>query len=118
MGPLAGALTLRSDLETLGNLLQINALLGQSGQAGDVEQRIGALEDKVAAGLEAIPTSDPQLQARREELSEIFTRARNESSLQSKAALFDKLLVQAQVLTKQVASQSGLDQTTRPRCGI
>ncbi|BBT38525.1 chemotaxis transducer [Pseudomonas putida] len=110
LGPLAGALTLRSDLETLGNLLQINALLGQSGQAGDVEQRIGALEDKVAAGLEAIPTSDPQLQARREELSEIFTRARNESSLQSKAALFDKLLVQAQVLTKQVASQSGLDQ--------
>ena len=97
--------------------MQINALLGQSGQAGDVEQRIGALEDKVAAGLEAIPTSDPQLQARREELSEIFTRARNES-LQSKAALFDKLLVQAQVLTKQVASQSGLDQTTRPRCGI
>ncbi|MFE1817244.1 methyl-accepting chemotaxis protein, partial [Pseudomonas otitidis] len=58
LGPLAGALTLRSDLETLGNLLQINALLGQSGQAGDVEQRIGALEDKVAAGLEAIPTSD------------------------------------------------------------
>ncbi|PAV93699.1 hypothetical protein WR25_27199 [Diploscapter pachys] len=46
LAPLSESLTLRGDLETLGNLLQINAVLGQSGQAGDVESRIAALQDK------------------------------------------------------------------------
>ncbi|CAM4032752.1 Methyl-accepting chemotaxis protein [Pseudomonas reidholzensis] len=110
LAPLAGSLLLRADLETLGNLLQINAVLGQSGQAGDVEQRIAALEDKVASQLQALHGSDPLLEAKREELVEAFGRARAESSLQNKLALFDKLLTQAQVLAKLVASQSGLSQ--------
>ncbi|MCO7630996.1 methyl-accepting chemotaxis protein [Pseudomonas guariconensis] len=113
LAPLASVLTLRGDLEALGNLLQINAVLGQSGQAGDVEGRIAALQDKVAAELQDLSVSDPQLEARRGELEALFARARNESSLQNKAAWFDKLLVQAQVLAKQVASQSGLSQDSQ-----
>ena len=113
LGPLAGSLVLRADLETLGNLLQINAVLGQSGQAGDVEQRIGALQNKLAAQLQALQSSDPLLEDKRAELSEAFTRARDESSLQNKVALFDKLLGQAQVLAKLVAAQAGLSQDSQ-----
>ncbi|PYC22157.1 methyl-accepting chemotaxis protein [Pseudomonas mosselii] len=113
LAPLSESLALRGDLETLGNLLQINAVLGQSGQAGDVESRIAALQDKVQARLDGLKGSDPALEAKRTELAEAFARARDESSLQNKAALFDKLLAQAQVLGKQVASQSGLNQDSQ-----
>ncbi|MCO7522372.1 MULTISPECIES: methyl-accepting chemotaxis protein [unclassified Pseudomonas] len=113
LAPLAQSLALRGDLETLGNLLQINAVLGQSGQAGDLEARIGALQDKVQAQLDGLGSSDPVLEAKRSELADAFSAARGESSLQNKAALFDKLLAQAQVLGKLVASQSGLGQDSQ-----
>ena len=113
LAPLAQSLALRGDLETLGNLLQINAVLGQSGQAGDLEARIGALQDKVQAQLDGLGSSDPVLEAKRSELADAFSAARGESSLQNKAALFDKLLAQAQVLGKLVASQSGLSQDSQ-----
>ncbi|AZL75600.1 methyl-accepting chemotaxis protein [Pseudomonas oryziphila] len=113
LAPLGESLALRGDLETLGNLLQINAVLGQSGQAGDVEGRIASLQDKVQARLEALKGSDPALEAKRAELADAFTRARGETSLQNKAALFEKLLAQAQVLGKLVASQSGLNQDSQ-----
>ncbi|AZL70562.1 methyl-accepting chemotaxis protein [Pseudomonas oryziphila] len=113
LAPLGESLALRGDLETLGNLLQINAVLGQSGQAGDVEGRIASLQDKVQARLEALKGSDPPLEAKRAELADAFTRARGETSLQNKAALFEKLLAQAQVLGKLVASQSGLNQDSQ-----
>ncbi|BBH44372.1 chemotaxis transducer [Pseudomonas sp. KU43P] len=110
IGPLSGSLALRGDLETLGNLLQINAMLGQSGQAGDLESRIAALQDKVQAQLQALAGEQAVPQAKLEELANVFASARGESSLQSKAALFDKLLAQAQMLSRQIASQSGLSQ--------
>jgi methyl-accepting chemotaxis protein len=113
LAPLSESLTLRGDLETLGNLLQINAVLGQSGQAGDVESRIAALQDKVQARLDGLKGSDPAFEAKRAELADAFASARDESSLQNKAALFDKLLAQAQVLGKLVASQSGLSQDSQ-----
>ncbi|QXH35070.1 methyl-accepting chemotaxis protein [Pseudomonas muyukensis] len=113
LAPLAQSLALRGDLETLGNLLQINAVLGQSGQAGDLEARIGALQDKVQAQLDGLGSSDPVLEAKRSELAVAFSTARGETSLQNKAALFDKLLAQAQVLGKLVASQSGLSQDSQ-----
>ena len=113
LAPLAQSLALRGDLETLGNLLQINAVLGQSGQAGDLETRIGALQDKVQAQLDGLGSSDPLLEAKRSELADAFSAARGETSLQNKAALFEKLLAQAQVLGKLVASQAGLSQDSQ-----
>jgi len=108
IGPLSGSLALRADLETLGNLVQINTALGQSGKAGDLESRIAILQDKVQAQLQALAGEESVPQDKREELASTLASARGESSLLSKAALFDKLLVQAQVLSRQVASQSGL----------
>ncbi|NIE74015.1 methyl-accepting chemotaxis protein [Pantoea sp. Ap-967] len=113
IAPLAGSLALRADLEALGNLLQVNAVLGQSGQPGDLEPRIAALQDKVQAQLQALQGSEAVPQAKLDELATAFTRARNESSLQNKTALFDKLLAQAQMLGKQVASQAGLSQDSQ-----
>ena len=113
LGPLAGSLALRGDLESLGNLSQVNAVLGQSGQAGDLEARIGALQDKAQAQLQALRSDDPQVEAKRVELAEAFAQARSESSLQNKAALFDKLLVQAQVLGKLITRQAGLTQDSQ-----
>lgn len=110
IAPLSASLALRADLETLGNLLQINAVLGQSGQAGDLEPRIAALQDKAQAHMQALQGNAAVPQATLDELTQAFASARAESSLQNKTALFDKLLAQAQVLGKQVASQSGLSQ--------
>ncbi|MCG8295434.1 MULTISPECIES: methyl-accepting chemotaxis protein [Pseudomonas] len=111
--PLGDSLALRGDLETLGNLLQINAVLGQSGQAGDVETRIAALQDKVQAQLDALRGGDSVIEAKRGELADAFAQARGETSLQNKVALFDKLLAQAQVLGKLIASQAGLSQDSQ-----
>ena len=110
IAPLSGSLALRADLETLGNLLQVNAVLGQSGNAGDLESRIAALQDKVQTQLRALQGHDAVPQAKLEELAGGFTSAHAESSLQNKVALVDRLLTQAQVLSKLVASQSGLSQ--------
>lgn len=113
---LGSSLMLRSDLETLGNLVQINAVLGQSGKAEDVEVKISALEQQLLSrlqGLSTVSVDEAQVQAfegKRSEMLAVFQRAQSESSLLSKAALFDKLLAQAQVLSKLIASQAGLSQ--------
>ncbi|PWB33703.1 methyl-accepting chemotaxis protein [Pseudomonas sp. SDI] len=113
---LRSTLALRGDLESLGNLLQINAVLGQSGKAEDLEARIATLEQQALArltGLNPVAPDETQRQAleeKRDELQSAFKAAQGESSLQNKVALFDKLLAQAQVLTKLVASQAGLSQ--------
>jgi len=113
IAPLRGSLALRAHLETLGNLLQINAVLGQSGQAGDLESRIATLQGKVQAQLQALQGHDAVPQAKLEELARAFASAEAESSLQNKVALVDRLLTQAQVLNKLVASQSGLSQDSQ-----
>jgi len=113
IAPLRESLALRAGFESLGSLLQINAVIGQSGQAGDVESRIAALQGNVQEHLQALHSDDPQLEAKREDLADAFARAREESSLQNKTALFDALLAQAQVLTRLVASQSGLSQDSQ-----
>ena len=111
--PLRASLALRADLETLGNLLQINAVLGQSGQAGDLEARIATLQGKAQAQLQALQGHDSVPQAKLEELAGAFAIAEAESSLQNKVALVERLLTQAQVLNKLIASQSGLSQDSQ-----
>ena len=116
LGLLSESLAVRGDLESLGNLVQINAVLGQSGKADDLEARIDALEQQVAKRAAALApmTEDPaQVQAftaRRDELLAGLEAARADSSLQTRAALYDALLAQAQLLGKLVVSQSGLGQ--------
>ena len=111
---LGSSLALRRDLETLNNQVQINATLGQSGKAGDLESKIGALEQSILSrlqGLSAMAT-DPEhiatFDAKRDELIAAFKAQQQETSLLSKSALIGKLLNKAQMLSQIIASQSGL----------
>ncbi|WDY57238.1 methyl-accepting chemotaxis protein [Pseudomonas sp. PSKL.D1] len=110
IGPLTGSLALRADFESLGSLLQVNSVLGQSGQAGDLEARIAALQSKVQAQLQALQGNEAVPQDKLQALNDAFVSARGESSLLNKTALFEKLQAQAQIFSRQVANQSGLSQ--------
>jgi len=111
---LGSSLALRRDLETLNNLVQINATLGQSAKGGDTESKISALERTVLErlqGLHAV-TVDPEqigvFEAKRDEMIAAFKVQQSESSLLSKSALIGKLLGSAQIFSQIIASQSGL----------
>nr|WP_265534054.1 methyl-accepting chemotaxis protein [Pseudomonas saponiphila] len=111
---LGSSLSLRRDLETLNNLVQINASLGQSGKAGDLEGKIVALEKSVLERMQALEavTVDPQqvevFNAKRDELVAAFKAQQTESSLLNKSGLIGKLLGSAQLFSQIIASQSGL----------
>ncbi|MCS3511708.1 methyl-accepting chemotaxis protein [Pseudomonas grimontii] len=111
---LGSSLVLRRDLETLNNQVQINATLGQSGKAADLEGKISALEQSVLARLQSLnpmatePDQIAAFEGKRDELIAAFQAQQQESSLQSKSALIGKLLNKAQMLSQIIASQSGL----------
>ncbi|MGO3970219.1 methyl-accepting chemotaxis protein [Pseudomonas sp. Qb1D1] len=111
---LGSSLVLRRDLETLNNQVQINATLGQSGKAADLEGKISALEQSVLARLQRLnpmaaePEQIAAFEGKRDELITAFQAQQQESSLQSKSALIGKLLNKAQMLSQIIASQSGL----------
>ena len=111
---LGSSLALRRDLETLNNQVQINATLGQSGKAGDLEGKISALEQSVLSRLQSLNamTTEPEqmaaFDAKRDELIAAFKAQQQETSLLSKSALIGKLLNKAQMLSQIIASQSGL----------
>ena len=111
---LGSSLTLRRDLETLNNLVQINVSLGQSGKAGNVESKISALEQNILTRLQGLTamTSDPEQVAvfdgKRDEMIAAFKAQQTENSLQSKSALIGKLVGSAQIFSQLITSQSGL----------
>lgn len=111
---LGSSLALRRDLETLNNQVQINATLGQSGKAGDLEGKISTLEQSVLSRLQSLNAmaTDPEqiaaFDAKRDELIAAFKAQQQETSLLSKSALIGKLLNKAQMLSQVIASQSGL----------
>ncbi|MCJ7957972.1 MAG: methyl-accepting chemotaxis protein [Pseudomonas sp.] len=112
---LGSSLALRRDLETLNNQVQINAVLGQSGKAGDLEGKISALEQSVLSRLQGLNamTGDPEhprvFDGKRDEMIAAFKAQQQETSLLSKSALIGKLLNKAQMLSQIIASQSGLN---------
>ena len=116
---LGSSLALRRDLETLNNQVQINATLGQSGKAGDLESKISALEQSVLSRLQsltAMATEPEQIAAfdgKRDELIAAFKAQQQETSLLSKSALIGKLLNKAQMLSQIIASQSGLSRDSQ-----
>ncbi|UXY54017.1 methyl-accepting chemotaxis protein [Pseudomonas tohonis] len=110
---------IRRNLENLNDLVLINSLIGQSGQAGDLDTRIGKLEKDLADALEKLApvTTDPEQVAefnnKREEMLKGLQAAGKETSLQSKSAMIEKQLGNAQVFIKLVASQAGLSQDSQ-----
>ncbi|POA25797.1 methyl-accepting chemotaxis protein [Pseudomonas sp. FW305-3-2-15-E-TSA2] len=111
---LGSSLSLRRDLETLNNLVQINVTLGQSGKADNLEAQISSLEQTVLARLQGLQamTDDPEqiklFDGKRDEMVSAFKAQQAESSLQSKSAMIGKLLGNAQIFSQIVTSQAGL----------
>jgi len=111
---LGSSLSLRRDLETLNNLVQINVVLGQSGKADNLEAQISGLEQTVLARLQGLQvmTDDPEqiklFDGKRDEMISAFKAQQAESSLQSKSAMIGKLLGNAQIFSQIIASQAGL----------
>ena len=116
---LGSSLTLRRDLETLNNLVQINVTLGQSGKAGNVESQISTLGQNVLTRLQGLTamTTDPEqitvFDGKRDEMIAAFKAQQAESSLQSKSAMIGKLLGNAQIFSQVIASQAGLSRDTQ-----
>ena len=111
---LGSSLSLRRDLETLNNLVQINVVIGQSGKADNLEAQISGLEQTVLARLQGLQamTDDPEqiklFDGKRDEMLSAFKAQQVESSLQSKSAMIGKLLGNAQIFSQIIASQAGL----------
>ena len=110
------SMKMRQDLERLNDLYEINAVLGQSGEADKLAALIGPLETGVSEMLSALesPSDDAQkieeFNAQREAIKSAMDAVAAESSLRSKAGLVVKALDNSEVFIKFVASQSGLSQ--------
>ncbi|TRX76432.1 methyl-accepting chemotaxis protein [Pseudomonas mangiferae] len=113
---LGASLGLRRDIESLNDLVQIDTVLGQSGQAGDVETRLKRLEEQAIATLQELqtPSNDPQqvqeFAEKRDELLAELKAVQAENALQNKSPMAAKLVGSAQVFSRFVATQSGLSQ--------
>ena len=113
---LGEALSLRRDLEDYADLLEINAMIGQSGQAGDLETRLAQRHSTLGERLRGLApvVADAEHVAeftnKRDEMIAELQALQSETSLQSKVALAEKLLGSSQVFIKLVASQAGLSQ--------
>ena len=111
---LGSSLTLRRDLETLNNLVQVDVILGQSGKAGNLEAQISSLEQTVLSRLQSLQamTDDPEqikvFDGKRDEMISAFKAQQAENSLQSKSGMIGKLLGNAQIFSQIIASQAGL----------
>ncbi|MDG9922161.1 MULTISPECIES: methyl-accepting chemotaxis protein [unclassified Pseudomonas] len=110
------SMKMRQDLERLNDLYEINAVLGQSGEADKLTALIGPLETGVSEMLGALesPSDDAQkieeFNAQRDAIKSAMDAVAAESSLRSKAGLVVKALDNSEVFIKFVASQSGLSQ--------
>ena len=113
---LGESLTLRRNLEDFVDLIEINAMIGQSGQAGDLEARLTKLHATISSALQGMaavvrePEQIDEFNNKRDELIAELAAVQSETSLQSKIALAEKLLGSSQVFIKLVTSQAGLSQ--------
>ena len=113
---LGAALRLRRDLEDWHDLVQVEAIIGQTGNVQTLNARLQDVEGRLASGLQALQpvSSDPQqvteFNTRRDQMQRALGEAQAEQSLQSKAAMAGSLLGSSQVIIKLIASQSGLSQ--------
>ncbi|MDB6049600.1 MAG: methyl-accepting chemotaxis protein [Pseudomonas sp.] len=117
---LGTSLNLRRDLEALSNLAEINAVLGPSGKNDDLESRIATLEQQVMSTLQrltAVSLDNDQIatfNAKRDQMVKEFKAQQTAPSLQNKSLLIERMLADAQLFCRIIASQAGLSQDDEP----
>ena len=111
---LGNSFHINQSLEQYYDKVQINAFLGQSSSSQSLEQDIQSLEQQVQEQLKALtaPYTDQTLidefNARRAELLNALAALSQESSLQSKNGLAERLRSQALNFSAFISSQAGL----------
>ncbi len=111
---LGESLTLRRNLEDYVDLTKVNAMIGQSGQAGDLEARLIKLQGVISEALQGLaavvrePEQIEEFNNKREQLIAELAAVQAETSLQGKIVLTEKLQGSSQVFIKLVAAQAGL----------
>ena len=116
---LGNALQLRRGIEDWKDLVEIESIIGQTGEVQALVTRLGRVEQDLATRMEALtPVSDNPEQVaeftlRRDELGAALRDAQSQQSLQTKTAIARAVLGKAQVMIKLIASQSGLSQDTQ-----
>ena len=116
LGVLGEVLQLRRVLEDWSDLMQLDVVIGQSGNRQDLNTRLAdiwvVLGDRLDA-LGLIASDDEQMaevKAHIAELKDAVAAIQAEQSPESRIPMADRLLGQSQVLIRLVASQSGLSQ--------
>jgi len=113
---IASGMQIRRDVEAYNDLLQINIGIGQTRTTGDLDSRIGQLQQRLHAALSALqPVARDSEQvaaftAKRDELLAALKAVETEGSMQSKAGMAMRLLSNVQIFNKLLATQSGLSQ--------
>ena len=116
---LGTALQLRREMEQWKDLVEIEGIIGQTGEVQALVTRLSNAEAALSAHMQRLVpvSSDPEqvaeFSARRDELDTALRAAQAEQSLQTKTAMARALLGQAQVMIKLIASQSGLSQDSQ-----
>ena len=113
---LGSALQLRREIDDWKDLVEIEAIIGQSGEVQALQSRMADAQGSLAALMQTLtPVSDDPEQVaefneRRDQLQAAMREAQAQQSLQAKTAMARALLGKAQVMIKLIASQSGLSQ--------
>ncbi|MCY1488518.1 Methyl-accepting chemotaxis protein (MCP) signaling domain protein [compost metagenome] len=113
---LSSSLKLRKGVDELRDLMGINALIGQSTKAGDIESRIKQREQELVGllqGMAPVVSGAEQIEAfngKRDALLADLQAVAAESSLQSKSAMLEKLFGNTQVFTQLIVAQAGFPQ--------
>ena len=116
---LDASLKTTAQLEDWHDLLRINAVIGQGGTTGDLEQRIERLQEQIASqwqALELLEGDEEQradFSVKRDQLLERLSAIRNEASLQNRAISAGELLASGVLFNRFIASQTGLSQDTQ-----
>ncbi|HSC82525.1 MAG TPA: methyl-accepting chemotaxis protein [Pseudomonas sp.] len=110
------SIKLRRDLEQLNDLLEINAVLGQSGESEKIVAQINSLLGTIQTAIDGLaPSSEDEqkiaeFNSQRDAIKSALAAMQQEDSQRSKAGLGVKVLDNTDVFIKFVASQSGLSQ--------
>lgn len=113
---LGTSLSLRRDLEALSNMAEINAVLGPSNKNDDLESRIAALEQQLMSTLQrltAVSIDEDQITAfntTRDQMIKQIKAQQAATSLQNKSLIIDRMLADAQLFCRIIASHAGLSQ--------
>lgn len=108
-----------AQLEHWHDLLRINAVIGQGGASGDLEQRIDQLQQQIASQwqrLELLQGDEEQradFTVKRDQLLERLAAVHQEPSLQTRAVLAGELLASGVLFNRFISSQTGLSQDTQ-----